>query len=398
MGGPQPRIFYSAPLMEYLPTELQRGRVDMVRRLRVAIYAPQFSEYSYRLAAALARHCDVRLVLNRKDANRQWDLASIPVAFPFETRIRDFSLRRLGAIGIPRSFIDVVGFRPDIVHCHEGPDYYTAALIEVLRPFGIPLVLTVHDAAPHSDGGSGTNFVEEKLRGRMRSAAAIVTLHGQSCIEEFRRVSPDFRGRITSAMHGVLMVPPLGATPIQPVEGRILFFGRMMAYKGLDVFLNAVDILAKRGVQHQAVVAGRGPEMARLGGRMATQPTVDAINDYISPEDTSTLFQSAAVVALPYKDATQSGVLASAFGNHRPVVASATGGIPDIIEDGINGVLVPPGDATALADALERILASKTLAITLAEGVKSTASGRMNWNNIADEVLSGYESLMSGAR
>src|ERR1700740_2655095 len=191
-------------------------RHDMVRRLRVAIYAPQFSEYSYRLAAALAGHCDVRLVLNRKDGNRAWNLVSFSPAFPFKTRIRDLSLRRSGLIEIPGSFVDILGFRPDIVHCHEGPDYYTAALIELLRLFGTPLVLTVHDTAPHSDGGSGTNFVEEKLRSRMRSAAEIVTLHGQSCIEEFRRMTPDFRGHITSAMHGVLMVPPVGTPPVLP--------------------------------------------------------------------------------------------------------------------------------------------------------------------------------------
>ena len=373
-------------------------RHDMTRRLRVAIYAPQFSEYSYRLAAALARHCDVRLVLNRKDANRQWNLASIPVAFPFETRIRDFSLRRSGLIGIPRSFLDILGFRPDIIHCHEGPDYYTAALIELRRLFRTPLVLTVHDAAPHSDGGSGTNLVEEQLRSRMRSTAAIVTLHGQSCIEEFRRTSPDFRGRVTSAMHGVLMVPPLGSAPAQPVEGRILFFGRMMSYKGLDVFLDAVEILANRGVRHQAVVAGRGPEMMRLGSRMAALPTVEAIDAYISPADTARLFQSAEVVALPYKDATQSGVLASAFGNHRPVVASATGGIPDVVKEGVNGLLVPPGHAVALADSLQRVLTSKVLLADLAEGARSTAANAMNWNNIADHVLSGYESLSSDPR
>ncbi len=367
------------------------------RRLRVAIYSPHFSEYSYRLAAGLARNCDVRLVLNRKDANQQWKLSAIPVPLGFETRIRDLSLRRRGAIGIPKSFLDVIAFRPDVVHCHEVPEYYTATLIEILRPFRIPLVLTVHDAAPHSEGGSGTNSIEERLRRRMRAAADLVTLHGESCIAEFRRVSGDCKARIKPAMHGVLMVPPQGAAPVQPLAGRILFFGRMFAYKGLDVFLDAMDILVKRGVQHQAVVAGRGPEMTRLGARMATMPTVEPIDAYISPEDTGVLFQSAEVVALPYKDATQSGVLASAFGNHRPVVASATGGIPDIVKDGVNGLLVPPGDASALADALERTLTSKTLLAKLAEGAKLTAAGQMDWDHIADKVFSAYLNVIGRA-
>lgn len=364
------------------------------RRLRVAIYAPHFAEYSYRLAAGLARHCDVRLVLNRKDANQQWKLADIAVTAPFETRIRNMSLRRGGGLlGIPASFLDIISFRPDVIHCHEVPEIYTSQLIQLLRPLGIPLVLTVHDAIPHSEGGSGTSPREDAWRGRMRAAASVVTTHGESCIADFRRASPDFKGETIPSMHGVLMVPPAGGTITEPDPGRILFFGRMWAYKGLDVFIDAIDMLAQRGVAHEAIVAGRGPEMTRLGARMEAMPTVKTINAYISPADTGRLFQSASVVALPYKDATQSGVLASAYGNSRPVVASATGGIPDVVTDGVNGLLVPPGDATALADALERVLTSKPLAATLTEGARQTAAGLLNWDRIAEGLLGSYHRL-----
>lgn len=363
------------------------------RRLRVAIYAPHFAEYSYRLAAGLAHHCDVRLVLNRKDANQQWELADIAVTAAFETRIRDLSLRRGGVLGIPASFLDIISFRPDVIHCHEVPEIYTSRLIQLLRPFGIPLVLTVHDAIPHSEGGSGTSPREDAWRESMRAAASVVTTHGESCIADFRRASPDFKGKTVSSMHGVLMVPPAGRAVTEPESARILFFGRMWAYKGLDVFIDAIDMLAQRGVAHEAIVAGRGPEMTRLGSRMETMPTVKTINAYISPADTGRLFQSAAVVALPYKDATQSGVLASAYGNSRPVVASATGGIPDVVTDGVNGLLVPPGDATALADALERVLTSKPLAATLTEGARQTAAGPLNWDRIAERLLGSYHAL-----
>lgn len=363
------------------------------RRLRVAIYAPHFAEYSYRLASGLARHCDVRLVLNRKDANQQWELKDIAVAAPFETRIRDLSLRRGGAFGIPASFLDIISFRPDVVHCHEVPEIYTSKLVQFLRPLGIPLVLTVHDAIPHSEGGSGTSPREDGWRGRMRASASMVTMHGQSCIADFRSASPDFNGQILSSMHGVLMVPPTQSAVSEPEAARILFFGRMWAYKGLDVFVDAIDLLHRRGVAHEAIVAGRGPEMTRLGAKMEAMPTVKVIDAYISPPDTGQLFQSAAVVALPYKDASQSGVLASAYGNCRPVVASATGGIPDVVTDEVNGLLVPPGDAAALADALERVLTSKPLAATLTEGARQTANGLLNWDRIADGLLPSYQKL-----
>ena len=93
---------------------------------------------------------------------------------------------------------------------------------------------------------------------------------------------------------------------------------------------------------------------------------------------------------MPYKDASQSGVLASAFGNHRPVVASATGGIPDVVTDGVNGLLVPPADAEALADALERVLTSRPLAASLTEGARQTAEGSLNWDHIAERLFTTY--------
>src|SRR5260370_41909718 len=133
------------------------------RRLRVAIYSPHFSEYSYRLAAGLAQNCDVRLVLNRKDANQQWNLSAIPVPFAFETRIRDLSVRRRGALGIPRSFLGVIAFRPDVVHCHEVPEYRTATLIELLRPWRLPLARTLQGAGPPPEGGFGATPIDERV-------------------------------------------------------------------------------------------------------------------------------------------------------------------------------------------------------------------------------------------
>ena len=121
---------------------------------------------------------------------------------------------------------------------------------------------------------------------------------------------------------------------------------------------------------------------------------VEYIGDWVLDDEPVTLKTThKPVVALPYKDATQSGVLASAYGNSRPVVASATGGIPDVVTDGVNGLLVPPGDATALADALERVLTSKPLAATLTEGARQTAAGPLNWDRVAEGLLGSYNAL-----
>ncbi|MFM8409025.1 MAG: glycosyltransferase, partial [Alphaproteobacteria bacterium] len=67
------------------------------------------------------------------------------------------------------------------------------------------------------------------------------------------------------------------------------------------------------------------------------------------------LFAASDVVVLPYRDGTQSGVVPLAWAHGRPVVTTAVGGLPEAVDDGATGLLVPPGDARALADALERV-------------------------------------------
>jgi starch synthase len=82
----------------------------------------------------------------------------------------------------------------------------------------------------------------------------------------------------------------------------------------------------------------------------------------------------ATVLVLPSRSEGLGRVVIEAFCRGRGVVASRVGGIPDLVEDGASGVLVPPGDAAALADALVRVLADEGLAAGLGRGAQEAAS------------------------
>ena len=77
---------------------------------------------------------------------------------------------------------------------------------------------------------------------------------------------------------------------------------------------------------------------------------------FIPEREVAALFRSATVVALPYLEIDQSGVLMTAIGFERPIVATRIGGIPETIQDGVHGALVEPGDVAGLAEALGRML------------------------------------------
>jgi glycosyltransferase involved in cell wall biosynthesis len=99
-------------------------------------------------------------------------------------------------------------------------------------------------------------------------------------------------------------------------------------------------------------------------------------------------------VVLPYLEATQSGVLAAAVANGRPVVASDVGGIPDVVVDGRTGVLTPPGDAGALADALGRLLGEPATLARMGAAAAGLADADLNWDDIAAETAQMYHDLL----
>ncbi len=166
----------------------------------------------------------------------------------------------------------------------------------------------------------------------------------------------------------------------------ILFFGRMERYKGLEVLIQAAELLLQRKVDFRLVVAGFGPELDRQRDRLERIPGTEIFAEYVPAETASDLFARATVVVLPYLDASQSGVAAAAFGNHCPVIASRVGGLPDVVEHDRNGLLVEPGNVPELADALQAVLQRREVLERFRRGARATAEGKLNWDNIAAEM------------
>ena len=148
----------------------------------------------------------------------------------------------------------------------------------------------------------------------------------------------------------------------------------------------AAEILHERGIGFQLIVAGAGVELVRLEPRFESLPEVEIRRGFIPPDDIIDAIQSADVVLLPYLGASQSGVAAAAFGNGRPVIASRTGGLVDVVEHGVNGLFVAPGDPQALADAVETLANDAALRARLMEGARRTADVQLNWTRISRTI------------
>jgi len=107
---------------------------------------------------------------------------------------------------------------------------------------------------------------------------------------------------------------------------------------------------------------------------------------FVPPRDVIDGMEEAECVLLPYLSATQSGVVAAAFANGCYVIASAVGGLPDVVADEVNGLLIPPNDPQALANAIKRVSLDNVLRERLAEGAKVTAETQLRWSRIASTL------------
>ena len=254
------------------------------------------------------------------------------------------------------------------------------------------------DPVPHS--GSISTIVriyEMAKRSLLRRSDRIVVacdILRDDVVDRFH--IPD--SRVITSFHGVLdnlVFPDLidagekpegGAarppvSPHQPRDIDILFFGRIEAYKGVDVLLEAVRLLRGKGLEPRVTVAGTGPF------QIAPTPGVTVENRYVPDRELAGMVARSRIVVMPYRDATGSQVPQIAFTYGTPVVASLVGCLPEYVEDGVNGLLVRPGDAGHLAGALARLLQDSALWNTMSAAARHRARTVFDNDDLVEQLL-----------
>jgi len=273
-------------------------------------------------------------------------------------------------------------FEPDVVHFHGIHRHLTPSVVSEARRFGARTVMTLHDYWPVCCGNvllrsgrtpcspracrrlNGAAVTNRCVQGSVaRSALAAAELSWQRMTKAYERrldvlISPSVFLRDTVREGGFAcerfeVVPnavnaPAGA--FEPAETNgVLYAGRLSPEKGLSVLLPAAE---EAGIR--LVVAGDGP----MRDKVASLPFVE----YLGMLDAPSLAEArrrtigAVVPSVWFENAPMAILESMACG--RPVVATAIGGIPEIVRDGVDGLLVPPGDVLSLAHALRALVDS----------------------------------------
>ena len=164
--------------------------------------------------------------------------------------------------------------------------------------------------------------------------------------------------------------PPAQLPPIP----RALFVGVLERYKNVDGLAEAWRRAAEEMPSARLLVVGTGRERETIERLVAELSAQTSWAPRLSSEDVARALDESTLLVLPSRSEGLPRIVIEAFCRGRPVVGARAGGIPDIVEDGLNGVLVPPEDPDALADALVRVLSDRALQERLAAGARTSAA------------------------
>jgi len=178
----------------------------------------------------------------------------------------------------------------------------------------------------------------------------------------------------------------------------VLYTGRVAYVKGTLVLLDAVPMITRQCPQTRFVVAGaRHTSIDDLTlnrllqvGEVARH--VDMLG-HVSWRELTECYRKASIFVLPsyYETGGLSAIEAMAFG--LPVVASRTGGLPEVVEDGVTGILVPPGDSKALAEAVVLLLHDPALRRRLGQAGRQRVLDEFTLDRVLPQTLNVYQSL-----
>jgi glycosyltransferase involved in cell wall biosynthesis len=188
-----------------------------------------------------------------------------------------------------------------------------------------------------------------------------------------------------------LFTPPAAHETREP---RVLYVGRVersSRWKGLQVLVDSLVRLCELVPDVRLEVVGDGDDVAHLQSRAERLGVAGCIDwtGQVSHRDLPRHYQRAAVTVLPSLTESESFgmTLVEAMASGCPVVGSAVGGIPYVIRDNVDGLLVPPGEPTALAEALAAVISDPARAASLGAAGRQAAQARWDWSRQEDRTM-----------
>lgn len=348
-----------------------RPRLLLVGRTR---YRLPLSESLRAKFDVLSERLDLRVLASGVDGAPKRD-AMFELAGPYRPRKLDGALYFLG---LPlRTRRELRRSHPDAVLVQGAHETWFVLLGRSLSGVRAPVILDVH-----GDWHSSTRLYGSPARRLLNPIADRVAVSALRRADAVRTIS-DYTTRLVRS-HGVEpaavfpafmdLEPFLEPRARLPATPRALFVGVLEHYKGIDELAEAWRIVAAQVPGATLHLVGRGTRREVVERLVADLPDRTEWTEVLPTEGVARALDDATTLVLPSRSEGMGRVLVEAFCRGRGVVGTRAGSIPDLVEDWVSGILVPPGDTGALADAMARMLSDRALAERLGAGASAAAA------------------------
>jgi glycosyltransferase involved in cell wall biosynthesis len=314
------------------------------------------------------------------------------VAVPSGSGAARFGLALL--VALKQMFLFPFRRPPDVVHVHSSHwhSFYQSSwyVLFAALVWRRPVILHVH-------GSSFDEFLETDsrpvrlLQSAVFRAADVVVALSDSWAELIeRRVDP----RKVVVLHNAVDIseydPSFSVSPV-----RLSFVSNHIERKGVKELVDAVDELAEE-MPIEVTIAGKGPQSHLVEDLADTRPGVEYVG-FVSEERKCEILDESSVYILPtYAEGVPIAILEAMAGGNA-IVSTGVGGIPSVVDED-NGVLVEPGDADALADALRSLLADPDRISLMAEESRRRVEAAHSWEAVTADLVDLYDSLVPASR
>ena len=287
--------------------------------------------------------------------------------------------------------------KPDVIH-FQAADWIRILMVMKLCN-KVNFVSTIHDPYPHL-GETGITKVFGKKSVISNSNGLI--FHGEKM--------KSFGLNIFNLSHKKVHSFPLGPYELYTDYDRsnvdiltqeiindnfiILMFGRFYEYKGLSNLIKIEKILSRiTDKKYKIILAGQGPDLDKHITTIKNNTNFIVIDKFITEKEVNYLFANSSIVALPYIEATQSGVIPISLAFKKPVITFDVGSLSEYILDGKTGIIVDPNDYNSFAENINRMMNSGDDLAIIVSNIEKYIANKNNWDLSSHSLIQFFRGL-----
>jgi glycosyltransferase involved in cell wall biosynthesis len=347
------------------------------------------AQCTYELVRSMSGRADVTCYLASQNVMLD-QFKSLPCrvhAFPIARGTKRLLYSLLTGKGNPEVSQTILTESPDLILDTGSVGWGRVVQMQLARK--VPIAEIIHDSTAHPGLKS---WIEDLPNIICPPMADVLVGMSEFCYRELVRKYP--AKQHVKSRHGIILSESrVDLDGVADRRHKLLFFGRINPYKGVEYLVPAFRI-ARESMPHlELSIVGNGPikpgllkEMTCLGIRL--------VNRYVNEDEIRRFIAESGVMILPYTSATQSGVAAVALGNGLPSIATDVGALPEQVVHGKNGLIVPPRNVEMLAAAMVEIARDRNTAFQMAVEARRIGEEEYSWDKIGDELLNNLQIVL----